>query len=64
MKKKYIVPEISVFEFEVEDIVTDSALISGEVDPDSEGEIDFGDIFGSPWCCIFIIFKPEIKRYE
>ena len=48
MKRKYVVPEISVVEYEVEDIVTDS-LLSSETNAQNnqdDTEVDFSQIFG------------------
>ena len=48
MKQKYVVPEISIVEYEVEDIVTNS-ILSNETNSATGGddqELDFGEIFG------------------
>ena len=49
MKQKYVVPEISVVEYEVEDIVTESLLSAGTNADEGhdDTEIDFDDIFGN-----------------
>ena len=48
MKRKYVVPEISIVEYEVEDIVTSSLLNNGtnSESGNDDTEIDFNDIFG------------------
>ena len=50
MKRKYVVPEISVVEYEAEDIVTES-LLHHDTNSSTGGddtEINFGEIFGTP----------------